>query len=95
MNIDYTTKLEGSRLSQAGIIARCPVCSRLGERRPHDAKSKPWLFVHAGEIQSKGSKPAQLKITDKCSSPAPGSTPLRKGEDRRASEPEQEVLGRR
>lgn len=95
MAVDYAVKVEGSRVSQAGIIARCPVCLSLGERRPHDAKTKPWLFVHEAEIIPHTRRPSTVKILRKCASPAPGPTPLRHGEDRRAEEPQQEVLGRR
>lgn len=95
MIVDYTTKPPGTRVSQTGIIALCPVCRMLGERRPHDAKTKPWLFVHEVEIVSHPRRPSSMKILRKCASPHAGETPLRTGEDRRAEEPQQEVLGRR
>lgn len=95
MNVDYTTKPIGARLSQAGTIALCPVCEQRGERRPHDAKTKPWLFVHAAEVIAHPRKPSTVKVTAKCASPHAGVTPLAAGEDRNAAEPQQEVLGRR
>lgn len=95
MFVDYTKKPLGARFSQAGTIALCPVCHQLGERREHDAKTKPWLFVHEAEVTAHPSKPPTVKVLRKCASPTPGETPLARGEDRNASEPMQEVLGRR
>lgn len=95
MIVDYTNKPLGARVSSAGIIALCPVCRTFGERRPNDAKTKPWLFVHEAEIVPHVRRPSVTKILRKCTSPQPGETPLRRGEDRSASEPQQEVLGRR
>jgi len=93
--VDYTTKPLGARVSSAGTIALCPVCHMFGERRPHDAKTKPWMFVHEAEIVAHARRPSTVKILRKCVSPHAGETPLARGEDRRAAEPQQEVLGRR
>lgn len=92
MTVDYTKKAIGARLSQAGTIAVCPVCSLPGERRPHDAKTKPWLFVHEAVVTAHPRKPPTSKITVKCAAPHPGETPLGRGEDRAASEPTQGSL---
>lgn len=95
MTVDYRKKPVGSRLSGAGTIALCPVCGELGERRQHDAKTKPWLFVHEAIVTAHPRKPPSSKVTVKCASPTPGETLLARGEDRDAAEPQQEVLGRR
>jgi hypothetical protein len=94
MVVDYTTKALGSRLSQAGTIALCPICHQFGERRVHDAKTKPWLFVHEVEVTAHPRRPATTKILRKCASPTAGETPLASGGDRGAAEPMQGVLGR-
>lgn len=92
MHVDYTKRPIGARVSQAGTIALCPVCGQAGERRHHNAKTKPWLFVHEAEVTAHLCKPPSAKVLRKCASPTAGETPLAAGE---GPAPEQEVLGRR
>lgn len=91
MIVDYTTKPEGSAVSRAGVIARCPVCGRMGERRKRKAKGTPWLFVHVARISASGNNANATELIEKCVSPNHGTTPLAAQTTTRAT---QLVLGR-
>jgi hypothetical protein len=69
--VDYTTMAEGAIVSRAGSIRRCPVCGRLGERRPNAAKTKPWMFVHSSRITHRARR-TDVEIVEKCTSPSGG-----------------------